>query len=270
MIQLIEIKSLQKEYQAGKPVLHDVSLSFSPGEFAVLLGLSGTGKSTFLRCLNRLIAPTAGQILVAKEILEPTATGTVDLAIAKGRMLRLWRRKVGMIFQQFNLVKRLSVLDNVLSGSLGYTGSWRGTFRFFQQSDRDRALFNLERVGLLDQAYQRADTLSGGQQQRVAIARALMQRPALILADEPVASLDPKLSAQILDLLRRIAREDGLTVVVSLHVVELARVYGDRILGFSGGHVVFDGPPSALNDEAIEHIYHREGHDDVNQPLGIS
>lgn len=260
---LITIESLQKAYQPGKPVLHDVSLTFRPGEFAVLLGLSGTGKSTFLRCLNRMIAPTAGQILVPRTVIVPGSSGYLDVALARGGELRLWRRKVGMIFQAFNLVKRLSVLDNVLAGSLGYAGLFSGAFRRFSASDRARALFNLERVDLLEQAYQRADTLSGGQQQRVAIARALMQRPALILADEPVASLDPKLSVQILELLRRIAREDGLTVIVSLHVVELARTYGDRILGFSGGRVVFDGPSTALDESAIERIYHREGHENA-------
>jgi phosphonate transport system ATP-binding protein len=161
-----------------------------------------------------------------------------------------------MIFQQFNLVKRLSVLQNVLSGSLGYQGPL-SLLRWFPSRDQRRALTNLQRVGLLAQAHQRADRLSGGQQQRVAIARALMQQPALILADEPVASLDPKLSVVVLDTLRRVAQEDGITVLVSLHVLELARRYADRIVGFQGGRVVFDGPPDALTDEAVEAIYRR-------------
>jgi phosphonate transport system ATP-binding protein len=169
--------------------------------------------------------------------------------------LRLWRRKVGFIFQQFNLVKRLSVLQNVLSGSLGYQPTFTSTLRRFSAADRERALRNLERVGLLEQAYQRADTLSGGQQQRVAIARALMQEPAVILADEPVASLDPRLSVTILDILRRVAAEDGITVLVSLHVLELARRYADRLVGFQGGRVVFDGPPDDLTEEAVERVY---------------
>ena len=162
-----------------------------------------------------------------------------------------------MIFQQFNLVRRLSVLDNVLAGTLGAADWPRILGRFFPVAERDRALYNLERVGLLDHAYRRADELSGGQQQRVAIARALMQRPALILADEPVASLDPKLSAQVLATLRRIAQEDGITVIASLHVLDLARQYSDRLLGFQSGRVVFNGRPETLDELAYEQIYRR-------------
>jgi phosphonate transport system ATP-binding protein len=259
---LLSVQGLQKAYRPGVPILQDVDLQFRKGEFVVLLGLSGAGKSTFLRCLNGLVPITSGQLLVPREVIQPGAAGALDVSRASRRELRLWRSRVGMIFQHFNLAKRLTVLENVLAGCLGHTPLLPGMLRLFGKSERDRALFNLERVGLLELAYQRADSLSGGQQQRVAIARALMQRPALILADEPVASLDPKLSVQILDLLKRIAAEDGLTVLVSLHVLDLARAYGDRMVGFQGGRVAFDGPAETLDDQAVERIYHREGHDD--------
>ncbi|MEB3195841.1 MAG: phosphonate ABC transporter ATP-binding protein [Candidatus Sericytochromatia bacterium] len=256
---LLEIEGLHKAYGAGPAILSDINLQFRPGEFVVILGLSGAGKSTFLRCLNRLVAPTAGRIQVPGELVGNSGAARADVALMSAGELRHWRRRVGMIFQQFNLVKRLTVLQNVLSGSLGYMALLPSVMRFFPAVERERALVNLARVGLLEQAHQRADRLSGGQQQRVAIARALMQRPALILADEPVASLDPKLSVVVLDTLRRVAQEDQITVLVSLHVLELARRYADRIVGFQGGRVVFDGPPDALTDEAVERIYSRAG-----------
>ncbi|MFP5502646.1 MAG: phosphonate ABC transporter ATP-binding protein [Candidatus Sericytochromatia bacterium] len=260
---LLRIQGLHKSYGDGPRILSDVELSFAPGEFAVILGLSGAGKSTFLRCLNRLIEPTEGQIWVPRRLVGSGEAGEVDVASMRDGELRRWRRKVGMIFQQFNLVKRLTVLDNVLSGSLGYQAYLPSVMRRFSAEDRERAFYNLERVGLIEQAYQRADTLSGGQQQRVAIARALMQQPAVILADEPVASLDPKLSVTILDILHRVAKEDGISVIVSLHVLELARRYADRIVGFEGGRVVFDGAPDRLSDEAVELIYRREADETV-------
>jgi phosphonate transport system ATP-binding protein len=243
-------------YGDGPAILTDVDLSFRRGEFVVILGLSGAGKSTFLRCINRLVEPTAGRIEVPHEAVFGWDGAPLDVASMTERQLRLWRRRVGMIFQQFNLVKRMSVLQNVLSGSLGYQGPL-SLLRLFPEVDRERALANLQRVGLLAQAHQRADRLSGGQQQRVAIARALMQKPAIILADEPVASLDPKLSVVVLDTLRRVAQEDGITVLVSLHVLELARRYADRIVGFQGGRVVYDGPPEGLTNEVVEAIYRR-------------
>ncbi|MDB5099934.1 MAG: Phosphonate transporter ATP-binding protein [Cyanobacteria bacterium RYN_339] len=253
---LLRVESLHKSYGKGPKILKDVNLEFAKGEFVVILGLSGAGKSTFLRCINRLVDPSAGRVLVPQSLMRHDGeSALVDVASMHERELRLWRRKVGMIFQQFNLVKRLSVLQNVLSGSLGYQPAFRSMLRQFSQADKDRALRNLERVGLLEQAYQRADTLSGGQQQRVAIARALMQEPAVILADEPVASLDPRLSVTILDILKRIAEEDGITVLVSLHVLELARRYATRLVGFQGGQVVFDGGPAELTEEAVERIY---------------
>lgn len=255
--ELLKVQGLSKAYAKGPAILQDVNLSFREGEFVVILGLSGAGKSTFLRCLNRLVAPTSGRIVVPGHLLGPDGSAEADVAAMSDGELRLWRRRVGMIFQQFNLVKRLSVVQNVLSGSLGYQRLLSSVMRWFPSSDYQRALANLERVGLLEQAHQRADRLSGGQQQRVAIARALMQQPTLILADEPVASLDPKLSVVVLDTLKRVAREDRITVLVSLHVLELARRYADRIVGFQGGRVVFDGPPETLTDEAVEQIYRR-------------
>jgi phosphonate transport system ATP-binding protein len=267
---LIQVEGLHKAYGDGPKILTNVHLSFKPGEFVVILGLSGAGKSTFLRCLNRLVEPSSGRLMVPGEVFLPSGTATpVDVATLNEGDLRLWRRKVGMIFQQFNLVKRLTVLENVLSGSLGYQALLPSALRRFSAEDKQRALVNLERVGLLEHAYKRADALSGGQQQRVAIARALMQRPAVILADEPVASLDPKLSLQVLNILRRVAREDGITVLVSLHVLELARRYADRLIGFHDGGVVFDGAPEALSDEAIHRVYGMAEADDF-EPARIS
>jgi phosphonate transport system ATP-binding protein len=255
---ILAVEKLQMTYAgASAPVLRDVSLSFAPGEFTAVLGLSGAGKSTFLRCINRLIDPTGGRILVPRKVLDGGgAEGEpFDIVTARPADLRKWRRRVGMIFQQFNLAKRLSVLDNVLSGSLGYAPGMPSTFRMFPEVERVRALKNLDRVGLLQFAYKRADAISGGQQQRVAIARALMQNPAVILADEPVASLDPKLSMSILDLLSRICQEDGIMVLVSLHVLDLAKRYSTRLIGFAGGEVVFDGDAKDLGDVALKKIY---------------
>ena len=183
----------------------------------------------------------------------------MDVCKLPSKDLRLLRRKIGMIFQQFNIVKRLKVIDNVLSGSLGYQSTFKGTMRIFSLDDKKKALANLERVGLLDQAYKRADELSGGQQQRVAIARTLMQNPTLILADEPVASLDPKLSREVLGILQKVCKEDGITALVSLHTLELTKAFSDRILGFHGGHITFDGTSEELNNEAIEKVYARAG-----------
>jgi phosphonate transport system ATP-binding protein len=261
---IIEVRDLKKGYGNNPLVLEDLSLSFHPGEFTTILGLSGSGKSTFLRCLNRLVEPSGGKILIPSSILEhgeilEDEKPELDIVTLPLGPLRLWRRRVGMIFQQFNLAKRLSVLDNVLSGGLGSANLFPSSLRLFSTQTREQAFRNLDRIGLLDRAYQRADTLSGGQQQRVAIARALMQKPRVILADEPVASLDPKLSVTILDILRRIAREDDISVIISLHTLELAKNYSDRIVGLSGGRIVFDGKPDRLEKEAIDRIYQREG-----------
>lgn len=256
--EVLRVQGLSKSYPGGPPVLQGVDASFKAGEYVAILGLSGAGKSTFLRCVNRLVEPSAGSIWASPAALGPGApAGGAEVTAMHAGDLRRWRHRVGMIFQQFNLVRRLSVLDNVLTGTLGSQALLPSLVRRFPPADVERAMVNLERVGLLKLAYQRADALSGGQQQRVAIARALMQKPAIILADEPVASLDPKLSATILEILRRVAQEDGITVLVSLHVLDLAKRYADRVMGFQGGRIAFDGAPDALTDLAIERIYQR-------------
>lgn len=256
---LLEIKDLKKSYDDGRPILKGLNMNIEKGKFIGLIGLSGAGKSTFLRCLNRLVDPSSGQIMVnANTFLDDADAATkVDIAQLKGRDLRRWRRKTGMIFQQFNIVKRLQVIENVLSGDLGYLPTWRSCLRLFTPAEKEQALINLERVGLLSHAYKRADALSGGEQQRVAIARTLMQKPRLILADEPVASLDPKLSRVVLDILKRVSQEDGITTIVSLHTLELTRMYSDRVIGLAQGEVAFEDAPANLTEEIVTQIYER-------------
>ena len=256
---LLEIRDLQHSYNGGVPVLRGIDFQLARGEFVGVIGLSGSGKSTLLRCINRLVEPVAGTIYVPREFFEEgAANGTVEVLKLDRSGLRQLRRRIGMIFQQFNLAKRLSVIDNVLAGGLGYQPALRTTLRIFTRDERRQALANLKRVGLLDHAYKRADELSGGEQQRVAIARTLMQRPALILADEPVSSLDPRLSRVVLDILKRICREDGITALVSLHTIELTREYADRVIGLRHGRIVFDGPTAELSAAAVDAVYHRE------------
>lgn len=250
------MKELHKSFGAAQ-VLRGVSLKIEQGEFVGVIGVSGAGKSTLLRCINRLIEPTSGEILMPRSILDPRADSARLNVLRLGpRELRLLRRKIGMIFQQFNIVKRLTVIENVLSGGLGYQPALRSCLKLFSRDERRRALLNLKRVGLLGHAYKRADELSGGEQQRVAIARTLMQNPALILADEPVSNLDPRLSRVILDILKRVCREDGITALVSLHILDLAREYADRVVGLVEGKVFFDGPTAELTDAVVEKIYH--------------
>jgi phosphonate transport system ATP-binding protein len=258
---LLQIRDLKKEYTPGNLILKGINLDIKQGDFVGVLGLSGAGKSTFLRCINRLIDPTSGQILFKKSFIsdKPADKEVMDVCKLRTSDLKLLRRKIGMIFQQFNIVKRLSVIDNVLSGSLGYQGTFSGALRIFSLDDKKRALANLDRVGLLNQAYKRADELSGGQQQRVAIARTLMQNPSLILADEPVASLDPKLSREVLGILQKVCKEDGISALVSLHTLELTKAYSDRIIGFQGGLITFDGSAEQLNTDEIEKVYARAG-----------
>jgi phosphonate transport system ATP-binding protein len=256
---LLEINDLHQSYNGGVPVLRGVSFKLEKGEFVGVIGLSGAGKSSLLRCVNRLVEASAGEIRVPKELLNHgAADAPVDVLKLDRAGLRQLRRRIGMIFQQFNLAKRLSVIENVLAGGLGYQPSFRSTLRIFSQEERRQALINLERVGLLQYAYKRADELSGGEQQRVAIARTLMQQPAFILADEPVSSLDPKLSRVVLDILKRVCREDGITALVSLHTLELTREYADRVIGLKQGRIVFDGPTSELTAAAVDAIYHHQ------------
>jgi len=257
-VTILEVRGLEKSY-GGAPVLKGVDLAIEQGEFVGVIGLSGSGKSTLLRCINRLIDASAGEILVPRALLGETANGvSADVRMLDRRELRLLRRKIGMVFQQFNIVKRMSVIDNVLSGSLGYQPVLRGSLRIFSGEMKRRALVNLKRVGLLDHAYKRADTLSGGEQQRVAIARTLMQEPVLILADEPVSSLDPKLSRVVLDILKRVCREDGITALVSLHTLELTREYADRVIGLKQGRIFFDGPARDLTEAVSDSVYQRK------------
>jgi len=257
-VSILEIKDLSKSYGANTPVLRGVSLKVDRGEFLGVIGLSGSGKSTLLRCINRLIEATSGEIWVPKSLLDGNANDPmVNIRKFHRQELRFLRRKVGMVFQQFNIVKRLSVVENVLSGGLGYQPPLRSTLRIFSEAERRRALTNLKRVGLLEHAYKRSDELSGGEQQRVAIARTLMQEPAIVLADEPVSSLDPKLSRVVLDILKRVCREDGITALVSLHTLELTREYADRVIGLRHGQILFDGPAKELTESIVDAIYQR-------------
>ena len=252
---ILEIRDLHTSYSDSVPVLRGVDLKIEQGEFVGVIGLSGSGKSTLLRSINRLIEVNAGAIIAPAALLGGKSNGIIDILKLSHSRLRHVRRRIGMIFQQFNIVKRLTVIDNVLSGGLGYQPAWRSTMRFFSQEERRRALVNLKRVGLLDHAYKRADELSGGEQQRVAIARTLMQEPVIILADEPVSSLDPKLSRVVLDILKRVCREDGITALVSLHTLELTREYADRVVGLKDGQILFDGATDELTDAIVDSIY---------------
>jgi len=242
---MIEVQGLRVVLPPHTVAVDGVDLVVDPGEFVVILGRSGAGKTTFLRALNRLVEPTAGTVRVAGRAVTGAGRGE----------LREARRRIGVVFQQFNLVRRASVLENVLAGRLGYVPSLPSVLGRFPPRDRGLALECLAQVGLAHLAERRADTLSGGEQQRVAIARALAQAPAVILADEPTASLDPQLTGSIMDILRRINVERGLTLVVSQHQLETALAYATRIVGFRRGRVGFDGPPSALSPAALAAIY---------------
>ncbi len=237
---LLQIRDVGHGYGRGA-VLDGLSFDVQRGEFVALLGPSGAGKTTLIKCITGQLQPQRGQVLV----------GGAETAQLQGRD----RRRVAVVFQQFNLVRRLSALDNVLAGRLGHVPAWRGWTRQFDRADRRLALQCLERVGLLSAAGQRADTLSGGQQQRVAIARALAQQPELIVADEPVASLDPAISAGILELLQGICRDDGVTVVCSLHQLHLARQYAQRLIGLSAGQLRFDARADAVDAATTAQLY---------------
>jgi phosphonate transport system ATP-binding protein len=245
---MLRVKNLTKVYEDGTVALRDVSFEVPDGQFLAVVGLSGSGKSTLLRCINRLIEPTAGEIW----------WNDVKISHVEGEELRRVRRKIGMIFQHFNLVDRSSVMRNVLSGRLGYVGSIASVLGKFPHDDIEKAYASLARVGIRDKANNRADELSGGQQQRVGIARALMQDPELILADEPVASLDPVLAHSIMGHLQQINREDGITVMCSLHFLDLVQQYGDWVIALNDGELVFEGLPSDIDDARFKEIYGKD------------
>jgi phosphonate transport system ATP-binding protein len=248
---MLEVRNLTKVYGDGTVALRDVSFDVEPGEFLIIIGLSGSGKSTLLRCINRLIDPTAGKIL----------WDGVDVTAARGEELRKIRRQIGMVFQQFNLVKRSSVITNVLAGRLGYVPPGASLFHRFPAVDRELALKALDRVGMHDKARKQARELSGGQQQRVGIARALMQQPRMILADEPVASLDPVLAHSILGHLEVLNREDHITVLCSLHYLDLVQRYASRVIGLREGRLVWRGTAEdirRMTDAQFREIYGEE------------
>ncbi len=248
---MLEIKNLTKVYDDGTVALRNVSFEVEPGEFLVVIGLSGSGKSTLLRCINRLIDPTEGTIIWDDE----------DITALEQDQLRHIRRKIGMIFQHFNLVKRSSVYTNVLSGRLGYVNPLSTLLHHFPSRDRKMAMDALERLGIADQAHKRADELSGGQQQRVGIARALMQQPKMILADEPVASLDPVLAHSILGYLEKLNQDEGITVFCSLHYLDLVQRYATRVIGLRDGQIVYKGSQEQIRrmtDEEFKDIYGEE------------
>lgn len=241
----LRLDKLVKEYRRGKPVLKGVSLEIAPQGITAIIGASGTGKSTLIRCVNRLVEPTSGAIWFDGQ----------DVARLPRRALRATRRRIGMVFQEYNLVERLTVMENLLSGRLGYVPAYKAWLRLFPKEDIARAFQLLEEVGLAGLAHQRADSLSGGQRQRVGIARALMQQPGLLLADEPTSSLDPKTAVEIMELLRAAAAHHRIPVLINMHAVELAKRFADRIVGLAAGEVVFDGPPAALGDAELKRIY---------------
>ena len=245
---MLEIINLTKVYEGSVQALDNVSFSVEQGEFLAVIGLSGSGKSTLLRCINRLVEPTEGQII----------WNGVDVTSANQSDLRLIRRKIGMVFQHFNLVERSQVITNVLAGRLGYVNPALSLVNRFPESDTKAALRQLERVEITEQAYKRADELSGGQQQRVGIARAMVQEPEMILADEPVASLDPVLAHSIMQYLEKINQEDGVTVLCSLHFLDLVHRYADRAIALNEGKLMFDGSPQAIDDEKFKEIYGKE------------
>lgn len=244
---MLKIQNVTKTYPNGTQALKNVSFDVKDGEFLVVIGLSGSGKSTLLRCINRLIEPTEGKIY-----LDDT-----DVTAAHPAELRNIRRKIGMVFQQFNLVKRSSVMTNVLSGRLGYVNPWLSLVGLWPEEEKKKAIKSLERVGIAEKAYIRADSLSGGQQQRVGIARALMQDPKLILADEPVASLDPVLSHSILQYLEQLNKE-GITVICSLHFLDLVHRYATRVVALKDGIKVFEGSATEIDRAKFKEIYGEE------------
>ncbi|WP_413568592.1 phosphonate ABC transporter ATP-binding protein [Bdellovibrio sp. HCB117] len=249
---LLSVRNLSKTYPNGVRALKEVNLEVQPGEFLVIIGLSGSGKSTLLRCLNRLHEPTSGHIFFEGEDVGQ---------LKKGENIRRLRKNIGMIFQHFNLIPRQSVLKNVLMGRLAEKSTWQSFFGLFSDEDKKEALQNLKLVGIADKALLRADHLSGGQKQRVAIARALTQKPKLILADEPVSSLDPATSHAVMDYLKKINQELGITVIANLHFLSLVRKYATRVVALKEGEIVFTGKPEEITQEWFHRIYGEDAHD---------
>ncbi len=254
---MLRLEKLTKVYKTGDKALNAVDLEVPQGQVLALIGPSGAGKSTLIRCINRLVEPTSGSVLLDGSELTRLGAGG----------LRKERRRMGMIFQEYALVERLTVMENVLSGRLGYVGFWRSLFRKFPQSDVDEAFRLLDRVGLLKMADKRADELSGGQRQRVGICRALIQNPALLLVDEPTASLDPKTSRQIMRLITELCAERKLAAIVNIHDVALAQMFVSRVVGLEKGVVVFDGAPDDLTPEVLTRIYGEEDWAETVQPV---
>ncbi|PHR18292.1 MAG: phosphonate ABC transporter ATP-binding protein [Hoeflea sp.] len=245
---MLELKNLTKTYRTGDKALTNVTLTIPKGQVMALIGPSGAGKSTLIRCINRLVEPTEGSVIL---------DGTNITTLGSGALRKI-RRKMGMIFQQYALVERLTVMENVLSGRLGYVGFWRSYFRKYPQADIDEAFRLLDRVGLLAMADKRADELSGGQRQRVGIARALIQDPRLLLVDEPTASLDPKTSRQIMRLICELCAERDLAAVINIHDVALAQMFVERIVGLKAGELAFDGKPTEMTEDVLTNIYGEE------------
>jgi len=245
---MLRLVDLVKQYKTGDKALKSVNLEVPNGQVMALIGPSGAGKSTLIRCVNRLVEPTSGKIYL----------GDMELTSLSQGALRKARRRMGMIFQEYALVERLTVMENVLSGRLGYVPFWRSYFRKFPQSDIDEAFRLLARVGLDHMVDKRADELSGGQRQRVGICRALIQNPELLLVDEPTASLDPKTSRQIMRLVCELCKERGLAAIINIHDVLLAQMFAERIVGLQLGEIVYDGPPDGLSPEVLTQIYGEE------------
>ncbi|MCL2227270.1 MAG: phosphonate ABC transporter ATP-binding protein [Oscillospiraceae bacterium] len=245
---LLSIKNLRKSYDKFE-ALRGIDIEFNEGEFVVMIGSSGAGKSTFIRCINRMIDPSDGEIVFSDG---------VHMEKLRGAALRRKRAQIGMIFQHYNLIGRVNVIKNVMHGQLGQVPFWRSLLGLYPEAEKRRAVELLEEVGLSEQIFKRADALSGGQMQRVGICRAVMQNPKLLLADEPIASLDPKSSEIVMDCLKRITKQRGLCCIVNLHQVDFAKKYADRIIGVKAGKIVLDGSPDALTDEIVRYIYSGE------------
>lgn len=245
---LLEVKNITKQYEKDKKVLSGISFDVNGGEFISIIGPSGAGKSTLLRCINRMVDFSSGEILFHN----------TDIMSLSKKDLRKYRTQIGMIFQHYNLVSRLTVIENVLHGRLGYKTTFQGILTRFTEEEKKEAFYLLEKLGMREHAYKRCDQLSGGQKQRVGIARALIQQPKILLCDEPIASLDPNSSKVIMDHLKDISQELRITCIVNLHQVDVAKHYSERIIGLNGGRIVYDGAPQQLTTTNIHQIYGSE------------